>query len=336
MRWLDPHGAAAYRFFLQAAVAVALVLGAVLALEAQIAQSPEGWTEWIPELPAEGMSALRRSTGTVVMLGDSVVAARAETDQDRRTLSRMIDEELEQESLTVLLRGATTIALHAAQLRFLARHRHTPPRAAIVPLNPRAFGRTWDHEPSWQFAREAALYDHPILARGAAVLGWTWGAPTAEACASVRVTCGDRDLGAMRDLQQWNEGWDVGPELGRTRYLARYAGDVRRSVRMSDLARLIATAEAMPFPVLIYVTPVDVGAAGTLLDASELACVDDNLEHIARALARYRGPHLDLSRAVGPESFDHPPNDPHEHLDEDGRLLVARAVASAVAAAIAR
>ncbi|UJR84478.1 hypothetical protein [Sandaracinus amylolyticus] len=336
MRAIPQHRIAAYRFALGVALTTLVALGAVTFLEREIQRHPARWASYLPELPVQGMERLGRSTASVVMLGDSVVATVARDDDDTRDLATMLDDQLEHESVTAVVRGATASDLHGAQLRFLA-HRERAPRAVVVPINPRSFGRTWDHEPGWQFSREGAMYEHPILARAAAVLDFTWGAPSAEASERVHVICGEHDFGSMRELQRSDLGWDAPREVGRARYVARYAGDVRVSPRMRDLERLVRAAESLPFVVLVYVTPVDVGGARALVGSRELACIEENLGAIAAVLDGYEGPHLDLSRHFErTEWFDHPPNEPHEHLRDSARAEVARILAATLEDALAR
>jgi hypothetical protein len=325
----DVRGAAL--FGAQALGVVSLLALAILLMERLILAQPARLGPMVSGFPWERIVELERTSGEIVFFGDSVVQTAALGDTDARLLPDMLAAEIDAPVLRVS-QAATSCDMHAAWLRYAARLA-PPPRAVIVPVNLRAFSPHWERNPAWVFSDTAAMIDHPLYARMLSVLEWDWGRPTDEAFAASPVVVAGIEVGTIAALDAPTAGYLPSDEVRRGRYLGRYASDVGRSRRLSALQDLVDAANGARFPVILYLTPIDVDRVREHVDDASYANVEANLARLRAELAASRWPTADLSEAVRAADFDHPLGDPHEHLKWRGRRLVVDALAQALAEA---
>jgi hypothetical protein len=319
---------AALRYGALALLVVATLALAMLGAERLVLAYPARLGPLVSGFPAERILELERVPAEIVFFGDSVVQTYAAGDSDPRLLPDMVGRLIDEPVLRIS-QAATAADMHAAWLRFAARQ-SPPPRAVIIPVNLRSFSPHWERNPGWVFTDVAAMIDHPLFARLGSVLEWDWGRPTDEAFQATPVFVNGIEVGAVGVLDDGAAGWMPPPEVRRSRYLVRYASDIRRSRRLAAFEDLVREADASPFPVVLYLTPVDIDVIADNVDADVLAAVQTNLAVLRVALADTRWPSVDLSEAVRAADFDHPVGDPHEHLKWRGRMIVAEALADAL------
>ncbi len=322
----DRRGAALFGG--RAVLVLALLALGMLGAERLILRYPARLGPLVSGFPTDRVLELQRTPGEIVFFGDSVVQTMALGDADPRLLPDMLAGELDEPVLRIS-QAATGAQMHAAWLRYAARL-SPPPRAVIIPINLRSFSPHWERNPGWVFDDVAAMIDHPLYARLGSVLEWDWGRPTDEAFAASPIIVGGVEVGTIATLDDGAAGWAPSVETRRSRYLVRYASDITRSRRLGAFRALVAEANASRFPVILYLTPVDIDVIEEHVDAATLAAVQANLAVLREALADTRWPSVDLSEAVRAADFDHPIGDPHEHLKWGGRIACARALAEAV------
>jgi hypothetical protein len=321
---------AAWAFALRGVVVLALLGLGILGLEKLVLVYPARFGAEVDGLPTERLMELRTSAGQVVFIGDSVIQTVATGDSDPRVLSTMLEQELDGAVVRRISAAATAADLHGAWLRYLARL-DVPPRAVVIEVNPRSFSPHWERNPGWVFADQAAMIDHPLFARFASVLEWDWGRPTAEEYRATPVIVSGQVVGTVQGLEQPTVGWEVAsPAVASGRYLVRYAADYGMSQRLSAFRALVDEANACPFPVVLFLTPIDLESARAHLTPEQIGAVEANLALLRRELSRSRWPTVDASVMVARADFDHPDADPHEHMQGPGRLAVARALAAAL------
>jgi hypothetical protein len=308
-------------FAARSALVLALLGIAIFGIERLILAHPLRLGPDIEGFPFDRVHALRGCDGEIVYFGDSVVEAVAVADVDRRTLSTILADDLEVD-VRAVTQPASSIELHAAWLRALD-HADIPPRAVIIAINPRSFSPHWERNPGWISHDSAAMIEHPLYARLLSVLEWDWDRPTMEEYVATPVIVGGAVIGKIASL----DGHDPG---GRGRYTVRYASDYARSTRFAMLRELIEHANTRPYPVVFYLTPIDIDVIRTRLSPARIAAVETNLALLRGALAHSRSPVVDASELVRASDFDHPDEDPHEHLGEAGRIAVAGALAAAL------
>lgn len=320
---------AALWFAARGLLVVALVGGTILGLERAILTRPALLGPWVTDFPTDRVVELGTLGSQIVLIGDSVVPTTATSDQDTRPLPRMLESELDGLGVRAVFGAATGVELYLAWLRRLELV-PLPPTMVIIEVNPRSFSAHWDRNPGWLFYEQAAMTEHPIFARLASVLEWEWERPTDAEYRDAPVTVLGQVVGTVSGLERHETGQDPPPEIARGRYLVRYASDYAQSRRMATLHELVDEASGCAFPVLIFITPIDVEAIRAHLTPEELVGVEQNLALLRGELARSRWPTVDATELVPSVDFDHPIGDPHEHLEAAGRLALARALGSAI------
>lgn len=310
------------------ALVIALLALGVWGAERIILRYPARLGSTVSGFPTDRVLELQRAPGEIVFFGDSVVQTMALGDTDPRLLPDMLGGELDEPVLRIS-QAATGAQMHAAWLRYAA-HLSPPPRAVIIPINLRSFSPHWERNPGWVFDDVAAMIDHPLYARLGSVLEWDWGRPTDDAFAATPVFVNGTEVGTVATLDDGAAGWAPSAEVRRSRYLVRYASDIERSRRLGAFRDLLAEANASRFPVILYLTPIDVDAIEDNVDEATFAAVQANLAVLRDALSSTRWPSVDLSASVRAADFDHPIGDPHEHMKWGGRMICARALADAV------
>jgi hypothetical protein len=314
------------------ALGVLVLLGcALVLLERLILAYPERLGTFVSGFPWDRIVELERTSGELVYFGDSVVQTAAIGDTDPRLLPDMLAAEVDEPVLRVS-QAATSCEMHAAWLRFASRLT-PPPRAVIIPVNLRAFSPHWERNPGWVFTDAAAMIDHPLYARLLSVMEWDWGRPTDDEFRATPVFVGGALVGTIAELDAIDAGYLPTAEVRRSRYLVRFAADIDRSRRLGAFEDLVHEANASRFPVILYLTPIDVDQAREHVDEATYANLEANLEVLRAALRTTRWPSVDLSETVRAQDFDHPIGDPHEHLKWRARLVVAEALADALAEA---
>jgi hypothetical protein len=316
-------------FALRGAVVLALLGLAVLGLEKLVLAYPARLGLEIDGLPVDRLVELRATAGQVVFIGDSVIQTVATGDPDVRMLTTMLEDELDGIGVRRVSAAATGAELHASWLRYLE-NISVPPRTVVIEINPRSFSPHWERNPGWVFNDQAAMIDHPLFGRLASVLEWDWERPTDLEYRETPVAVLGQVVGTVASLERPEAGWDPPADVAAGRYLVRYAADYAMSRRIAALHALVDEVNACPFPVVLFITPIDVEAIRARLTPEQLGAVDANLGLLRRELARSRWPTVDASEMVPRADFDHPDGDPHEHLRAPGRVVVAAALAAAL------
>jgi hypothetical protein len=316
-------------FAVRGVVVIALLLAALVGIERLVLAYPARLGPEIEGLPVDRLVELRATAGQVVMIGDSVIQTVATGDVDARMLSTMLEEELDGASVRRISAAATGAELHTAWLRYLE-NIDVPPRAVVIEVNPRSFSPHWERNPGWVFDDQAAMIDHPLLARLASVLEWDWHRPTDEEYRATPVIVNGQVVGTVGELERLEAGWNPPDDVATNRYLVRYASAYAASRRMVALRAMVDEANRCAFPVVLFLTPIDREAIDARLAPEQVAAVDRNLERLRAELGRSRWPTVDASELVPRADFDHPDGDPHEHLKSAGRVVVAHTLATAL------
>lgn len=320
---------AALAFAIRGVVVLALIGGALFGIEQLVLAYPARLGPEIDGFPTDRLVELRATAGQVVFIGDSVIQTVATGDSDARMLTTMLEEDLDGIGVRRISAAATGAELHTAWLRYLE-HIDVPPRTVVIEINPRSFSPHWERNPGWVFNEQAAMIEHPLFARLASVLEWDWARPTEAEYRATPVVVGGSVVGTVAELEAPEAGWDPPAEVAARRYLVRYGADYARSRRIEAFRRLVDEANACPFPVILFITPIDVEAIRARLTPEQIAAVEQNLTLLRGVLSRSRWPTLDASEMVPRADFDHPDGDPHEHLKGAGRVAVADALATAL------
>jgi hypothetical protein len=213
------------------------------------------------------------------------------------------------------------------------------PRAAVFVLNTRSFLPGWTMRPGWQFERLRYSLAHPLAAllwQPLAVFKVVQGNTVTEAGfrgAPVRI--GTEPAGVVGDYLRGDpEALDT-PELRdedlRLRLTCNYLGAIHpEHERVAALRQLIALCLDHDVSPIFYVTPVDVATGEGFLPGQFRSQVAANAAFLVETVRAAGALALDLSTSTPSERFSWQ-RIPNEHMGQEGRRAVAEAVARVVA-----
>ena len=93
----------------------------------------------------------------VLYLGDSVIERVANQDKDKRTLGKIVSDELSSHLPTgVISFSAYHMSIYCGLLSTLDATKHQP-KIIILPINIRSFSPQWDFQPRWQYEEEQSV-----------------------------------------------------------------------------------------------------------------------------------------------------------------------------------
>ncbi|RKY20815.1 MAG: hypothetical protein DRQ55_06350 [Planctomycetota bacterium] len=213
------------------------------------------------------------------------------------------------------------------------------PRAAVFVLNTRSFLPGWSMRPGWQFERLRFSLAHPWLARlwqPLAVFRVLDGnLVTEREFRQTPIVLDGQPAGVVGDYLRGDpEALDT-PELVdedlALRLSCNYLGAIDpQHERVAALRELVALCREHDIEPLFYVTPVDVEAGEGLLPGRFRRQVAANAALLTKIVREAGGAALDLSLSTPAERFSWQ-RIPNEHMGQDGRAAVARAVATLLA-----
>ena len=264
-----------------------------------------------------------------------MLTATSPRDADRRTLFDHIEAGIAPASATAISYRAYHARVYLAVCRMLQTASSVPPKVVVVPVNLRSFSNSWNYNPVWRFDDLVDAMEHPtryrLFGRIMHVFGYYPRVSEKEYESSL-VIDGEREVGTIGEFNRrlMKAGRKDTPERTRDSAIANYMTPVRPDHEgVLTLKELTRTVSGWGGTVVYYITPVDSESCAAVLGERFLMLLSENTNTIRIALTDSHSVVLDLATAAGSGCFAwkdlaEPLN---EHLNEQGRSLVASAVA---------
>lgn len=303
----------------------------------------------VPKTPYKALVDLDRHFNSsqvapnVLCLGDSVWERVADQDQDRRTLSELIQSALEGKYTT------TTIwysAYHMAVFHeLLAGLRVTKkrPDLVVLPVNMRSFSPQWDMEPKWQYTKEINILRAYRWSVGRIIGKLNEGA--SQVPDYMKLLHYARQvhypLSTLRSIEQFYNVIDSLPGSDEEKmyrkkqiFIFHYAYPLhRRHAKLTNLFKVLNLLLALKIKVFVYITPVNVMAAEKFIGSGFNRQFSENVRQVTYILEQF-SIHNAFSFANWSSAF--PSNlffyddIASEHLNERGRVLLSGNIADGV------
>lgn len=241
--------------------------------------------------------------GGIFYLGDSVVDFFVEGENDERSIARML-EDISKIPTTDLSHGAYGQKMFYAQLRRLLREK-TVVDSLVIPVNLRSFSPRWETTPTWDFKETylSEAYNLYLTQRAYRVMEEKTPAP-------------------MRKPSDPKK-----PKSNiQSECIANYAYDMEQSQSLPYLAANASLTKEAQLPTLFYITPLDWDTIKNHLPESKIQTVETNLSRLRHILKESGVDWIDLSDIAESELFHYPESKPDEHLNQVGRLRVAKEI----------
>jgi len=275
----------------------------------------------------------------LLVLGDSVYYRVSKDDTDRRTLSQMLYDRLQESGLDALCLNYSAYhpGVYAALLGALSRMPNRPAKV-VLPINLRCFSPQWFLQTDHLFAEEIRIFDAYSPGQVIPEVTRQTNPGAAEAFDAMTVCYPDSPLNTIGQFRLvakaesrsgYQEAWKA-RQIAIFHYLHPLAPD---HPRLLDAVEMIQRAARMGIKPVVYLTPINhrhgvrvVGERFEQLVAEHVSTLRRALQESAESAG---GLFLDWSRAFEDDMFFHP-GERTEHLNQAGRLRLAELVQAAI------
>lgn len=281
-----------------------------------------------------------RSAGpALLVLGDSVHYRVSKDDTDRRPLSQMLSDRMQESGLDVLCLNYSAYhpRVYAALLGALSRMPNRPAKV-VLPINLRCFSPQWYLQTDHLFAEEICILDAYSTGQVIPEVTRQSNPDAAETFDATTVCYPDSPLSTIGQFRliakaesrsDYQEAWKA-RQIAIFHYLHPLVPD---HPQLLGAVEMIQRAARMGIKPVVYLTPINhrhgVRAVGERFEQ----LVSENVSTVRQALQESAesagGVFLDWSRAFEDDLFFHP-GERTEHLNQAGRLRLAELVQAAV------
>lgn len=272
-----------------------------------------------------------------VYLGDSSIYAYSENDTNRKSIAEMLSERdmVEVGEITGGGMGLDTIEVLLRELLEIYQ-----PEVVIIPINLRSFSVWWQFNPKQQYKSSLffiesrnnilkRVFYRPIATRT------QWMQPLSEEkFDKIPLKQGGQVIGTVGMIEKiiyyQNE---VGATKSQSEFLYRtyYFPDIDpNNVMLQSLVNISEALENREIQVIFYFEPLDYETGTVLLGDEFDEAIDKLVLLIETQLEKNGHGAIDLTQLAEKNHFYHG-GYPDEHLDQEGRLMVAEKISNEIA-----
>jgi hypothetical protein len=258
----------------------------------------------------------------VLIFGDSSNWYTAETDTDKRSISRMVKDLIPQYRIKSITHAAYHLGVYAALCEYIVRQKKHP-RVIIIPINLRSFSPEWDKEPHYQFAKEKTVLEGGLplaFYQPLRVLKYKFDTLTRKEYLDTPVFNGHEKIGTIKQMKS-----------KKNQFILKYMYALSRKHRkIKSLGKIPQLLSRHNITTLFYLTPIDRESGELYLPNQFTRRVKKNITLIDSLLKESgRDCYLaDLSLSLKSRYFAwQKKGSVNEHLNQEGRRFVAEKLA---------
>jgi len=276
---------------------------------------------------------IRAEKPNIIYLGDSVLNSVSKSDEDRRKLSVMIDDKInDRYDVVYFTHWAFTQREYFPLVKYM--HRKGILNAddvIIIPINMRAFSNHWYYNPNWQFDDFREILDnencfYKMFHRSITIFGKEMDAENQQKDESLMmpVMYDMKQVGVYKDFEG-SDYKDYTDEKMKKKIVFHYMQGIDESfplvMVLDDLCRFLKDNEICA---VFYYTPVDYEICEQYVGMDFTKIISDKKAIITETVKRSGFDVLDYSRLCTTDMFSWKDNIyPNEHLNEKGRKLLS-------------
>lgn len=269
----------------------------------------------------------------VIYLGDSSASNYDLDDSDKRPLPQMIQEILDDYTLTSIDHAAYAAEMFLEFSKYMVRENYHP-EFVVIPINIRSFSPSWDRYPGYQFEEEKAILKNKLLFMFLKTIeAFDKDNSLSEISQSefenTDVLNGKEVVGKAKDFEG-HEFRNYSEENMMKSILVFYMfslnQDHRKLESLSQIAKILTENNIKP---IFYITPIDYETGEKYFPNQFLERLKENTETIKSVLKKNDVEVLDLSNKLSSDFFGWEKY-PNEHLNEKGRKYVAKKIAGKI------
>lgn len=290
----------------------------------------------LPSDPADKIDAALKEKADVVLLGDSVLVAFYSQDNDKRTVSVMLQEKIPNIKLRAIDSLAYASDVYLEQVRYITRSDFKP-KLVIIPINIRSFSPQWDQRFDFQFELdklELKFKNTPVFPYLKFLINFNLFnlVPISKSqFYNTPVYSGDKLIGTIKDFDN-PEYENYTDSHQKNKILLSYTYTLstnhRKLKALEEIADLLFKNN---IKVIFYLTPVDYETCEKYTGSSTKNQMVKNINLIKNSLNKNQGMLLDLSFKLQSKNFAWKDSlYINEHLSQNGRQFLARELATSV------
>jgi hypothetical protein len=267
----------------------------------------------------------------ILYFGDSVIGSAAASDKDKSSITDMLARLKPGISIADLSRSANHVGLFEAMIEHIARSRKRP-EAVIIPINIRNFSPWYDRRPEFQFEKEifyltapsplVAYFYKPLAVFRAINVN---AVPFAEYY-QTPVYRGAKKIGTIGDFIHTTYAVETQENIA-SGFIFAYMFEIDPHHRQLESIRNMADlADRAGIKTYYYITPID-HVRGEKIHGEEFRKqAEKNTELVCAILEEKNHSCHNFAFSLNPDHFSSPIL-PSEHLNEKGRMFIAKEVA---------
>jgi hypothetical protein len=286
-----------------------------------------------------------KSSPKILMFGDSVVERVSKDDSDTRHLGQMVCDELNSWTPARCIAHSAYNPQVYYYLTSALRLMKRKPSLLILPVNMRCFSPQWDLNPGWQFEEEIQVIKEYIANPNNKIKPVRWAGAkeriSAESMQVFNATQISYPCSSFTEIGQFVHLIESKPETEEEQlfrkqqifvfhYMHRLVKEQRKLSYLEKILDLLSEMDIFPF---IYLTPINYIAGEKYVGSEFSQIVRANVRLLQDTLLSHqkedRIQFFDWSMAFSSEYFFYS-DITTEHINQEGRLKLARMVASEI------
>ncbi len=267
----------------------------------------------------------------VVHFASSVNAYTAPEDKNKSSICALMDS-LYKKNVQPIDHGAYNLDVFEAFLNYSVKQGKKTD-LMLFEINMGEFGALWNRGHLYQFEKEKILLKNnweSFFYRPLKVLHWNYDEISKEEFHKTPIIFNGEEMGRVKELMELKN-----PPSTRKHIRLRIMGDYLYTLtdkhpKIQSLKRMIATAKKSGQKIAFYFTPVDYQCCQKYFTENVEGIIRGNQKFIAKILEDAKIMYVDMSLDAPTEFFSYPNAYPNEHLNEAGRMFVAKQLESLV------
>jgi hypothetical protein len=274
-----------------------------------------------------------KKEASVVLFGDSVSVRVAREDSDRRTLQKMVEQELYQKAIPANYFSGKGFHLRLfMHLISAMRVRDKKPDLVVVPINLRCFSPQWMYHPHWQFEKDirkfCKKFKVPYIKTNVKL------PESSEEYWKMPISCYKSDHSTVGDFMKIiknKDGLDENGILFRRRQLFIFHYLYKLSSENDSLCSMKTLIKESGLNMLLYFTPLNYAGGEELLGRAFIDHVEENKKIVMDALHQARDMKKNITvrdyAGLLDSGFFFSRYDTAEHLNDKGRKRLSKLLA---------
>jgi len=260
----------------------------------------------------------------IILLSSSVNNYTAKSDIDKRAISEMMNDRLQDKQVIGISHSAYQLDIFEDIIKYIIRNKNKEPITIIVPINLRSFAPAWNLRPTYQFVKEKYyLIGLPYI-----INFKNYGVISDEEFYLQPIFFNNRQIVTVGELESKEFQADSLTDL-KMGFISNYMQPIdegnEKLIALEEIDKI--SKQKSDLKIVFYITPIDLRKAESLNIKNFQPEVLKNIE-IIKSRIKY-SELIDLSFHFNSTMFDYRRR-PDEHLNMHGRSELAKILSESI------